>query len=297
MLKKLSNPHFIIAGAAKSGTTSLYYWLKQHPDIFLPQNKEPWFFAFADTKEDASSFNGIRLISDVERYRDLFIDAKDHQITGEASTAYLYFCDETIKNIKKYHEAWAQLKVIIVLRNPIDRAFSHYLDNVRTGVVRGTFSDAISLCLEGKAPKLTDYLAYGNYVGQVKMYKDAFQHLQVYLFEELAIDPQSVIAGIIDMLGIDRSASIDTGLKMNPSGVPKRKWLTDLVVKDNALKRVAQVLVPEMYRKRVGEYLLRQSMDKAIMPVQDRERLRRYYEKEITSLGTLLGRDLSAWLK
>ena len=129
--KKVKLPDFFIVGAARSGTTSLYVCLKQHPDVFMPNIKEPGFFVFKDIKY-VKYFNKKRelkkyFISSIEEYSKLFEKANDFVI-GEASPIYLYKSELAIKNmVDIYKEKSSKIKIIMILRNRIERAWSHYL--------------------------------------------------------------------------------------------------------------------------------------------------------------------------
>ena len=139
-------PDFIIPGAAKSGTTSLYQILNQHPDIFFPKSKkEPFYFSFGGEKPnyEDEQFNAIPVYQ-TDDYLNLYTEADDSQICGDASTSYLYLHEESIANMKKlYGDDLAEVKVIIILRNPVDRAFSHYTYLVRNGFENRPFEEAI----------------------------------------------------------------------------------------------------------------------------------------------------------
>jgi hypothetical protein len=111
-------------GAPRRGTTSLYFYLREHPQIFMPGIKEPHFFAFSG-KPTYYKHNPI--VWKLKDYAGLFAAATEGQVLGEASPGYLYYHERAIENIKKYVPAWEDLRIIMILRNPALRAFSHYL--------------------------------------------------------------------------------------------------------------------------------------------------------------------------
>jgi hypothetical protein len=111
--EKVKLPYFLIVGAAKSGTTSLYYYLGQHPRVFMPGNKEPWFFASSSARVSELGKKGM--IKESREYSELFKDAQSTQVLGEASTGYLYLYDDTISNLRRYHPGWKDLKIIMIL--------------------------------------------------------------------------------------------------------------------------------------------------------------------------------------
>ena len=105
-------PNFLIIGAAKAGTTSIYNYLKEHPEIFMTKVKEPCFFSFAE--EEVKFLSGKpKFINKFEEYINLFNGAENYKCKGEASTPYLYFYNKTISNLKKFIKEWEKLKIII----------------------------------------------------------------------------------------------------------------------------------------------------------------------------------------
>ena len=133
-MNKIKLPNFLIVGAAKSGTSSLHNYLNQHPDIFLPtynihgvKVKEPRFLISKLVKDRLHE--GIWTL---EEYQSLFFNCVDYSAVGESTVLYLYYYEEAIKNIKKY--LGNNIKIIIMLRNPIERAYSAYNFLVRRGI-------------------------------------------------------------------------------------------------------------------------------------------------------------------
>ncbi|NEO53881.1 MAG: sulfotransferase [Okeania sp. SIO3B5] len=140
----MSMPNFLMIGAPKAGTTSLYEYLKQHPQVYLSEIKEPHFFSFEGRTQgfnDPSRANFIRKkVTKIEDYKKLFEEVKDEVAIGEASTSYIYI-PEAVERIKKYVP---DVKIIAILRNPADRAFSHYLQHRKNGTeVFLDFADAL----------------------------------------------------------------------------------------------------------------------------------------------------------
>ena len=123
---ELKLPDFLIIGAARSGTTSLYYSLRRHPGVFMPDLKEPFYLSFVD---EIPEFTGLHFLRErmwtTRDYAELFAEAGDGQLLGEASTSYLYMYEKTIANIQQvYGRAAESLRLIAILRNPVERTFS-----------------------------------------------------------------------------------------------------------------------------------------------------------------------------
>ncbi|NBC16502.1 MAG: sulfotransferase, partial [Bacteroidetes bacterium] len=130
-MAKSVHPTFLIVGAAKAGTTSLYRYLRQHPDVYMPASiKETFFFSRASVTEASGPGRryGTQAVTSWSDYADLFADANAQPARGEACTAYLYFYDEAIPEIRKY--LGAGVRIVIILRDPVERAYSNYMHHV-----------------------------------------------------------------------------------------------------------------------------------------------------------------------
>ena len=141
-------PNFLVVGAMKSGTTSLWRYLRQHPQIYMPKLKEPRFLAssiFIKLGEEHYKFHRICKSSPIctfDDYIELFRDVKEEIAIGEASPHYLYLYSKTIPTIKNY---LGDVKIVIILRNPADRAFSAYKHNF---LINRTETKSFEKCLE-----------------------------------------------------------------------------------------------------------------------------------------------------
>ncbi|WP_279401847.1 sulfotransferase [Piscibacillus salipiscarius] len=160
-------------GAAKSGTTSLYEYLKQHPQIYFPERKEPHFFG--------NMKPGGEHVNNINEYLKMFEDAPDNTVIGEASTSYLYSSDAANK-IKKFNN---NAKIIVMLRNPVDRAYSMYRHQVRNGSENLSFEEGLkaeeSRILKGWKYGF-HYFAGGKYSWQIENYFDFFGDNNVKVF-------------------------------------------------------------------------------------------------------------------
>lgn len=291
-------PDFLIVGAAKSGTTSLYHYLKQHPQIYMSENKEPWFFSFADIyKQDAHNFSvkdGI--VTDFKEYVNLFRNAKDAQIVGEASTVYLYLHEETIKNIKKYHPNWEELKIIIIIRDPSERAFSHYLNKIADWSCNLTFEEEVEKWNRNQVSDLCNVIDYGFYYNQIKSYKDTFEQVKICLFDDLEERPSVLVQDLYRFLGVDSSFCPNTDLKYNVS-VNSGKFLRKLIYEPNFLKKVVTTFLPLEMRTKIKNKFLEKIANKSQLESSQRKILLEIYKEDITKLQDLINRDLTHWLQ
>lgn len=200
----ISKPNFFIVGAAKSGTTSLWEYLRRHPDVYMPEDelyKEPCYFS---TYGEAMGR---------ENYLSLFASAKYHKkLVGEASTAYL--TDKV--SAQRIFDFNPEAKIIIVLRNPVKRAYSLYNWMVQDGYEYAfSFEKALALEVRRSHTVIPNYYEpqyYWNYMyfqsglyyEQVKRYVDLFgQQVLILRFEELVKMPQSVYDRCCSFLGIE----------------------------------------------------------------------------------------------
>jgi len=301
-------PNFLIVGAAKSGTTSIYQYLKQHPDIYLPENKEPRFFVSSEFKNinpDDPFFSYINKVTTftLEDYSGLFKNAKSQRIVGEASVQYLYFYDSAIPEIKKH---LGNVKIIIILRNPVERAFSAYCHY--SGVNAETLSFEKCLELEEERRKNNWAMAHfykdlGFYLRQVNSYLKNFAQARVYLYDDLKKDPLALVRDIYQFLDVDTSfVPFDINVKYNVSGVPRIKSLQSFLLHyEHPLKKLLRPLFLGTVGKEKTENLVNhfknRNLGKRTMNPNTRKYLIDLYRGDIHMLEKLLKRDLSAWLK
>lgn len=297
---KFRLPDFIIPGAAKSGTTTLYRNLDRHPGLFFPKNrKEPFYFSFGGKKPEYGDPGFVdHIVWKTEDYLPLYTDASADQLTGDASTSYLYTATDTVANMRAlYGDQLRDVKVIILLRNPVQRAYSHYTYLVRNGFETRSFAEAISP--EGieewrKKRWGFDYLRYSLYADAVETFLRNFDHVMVRLTEDLK-SPE-VYDEIFSFLGVE-SVEVGEDVRANPSGIPKSRLAVDLMRKNKLLKNAVNLL-PEATKKKLldrrdklmSKLLTKEPMDAAIA-----ERLTEFFSADIEKLEKAISRDLSHW--
>ena len=292
-------PNFLIIGAAKAGSTSLYNYLKQHPQIFMSSVKEPRYFApeyyttyFKKSYRHSYSRDGMSR----QDYEALFDDVRDEIAIGEASTEYLFFQ----KSAERISADIPNAKIIAILRNPADRAFSAYCYHLRDGRETLPFKEAI----EKESWRISQrwqagwfYKAGGAYYEQLKRYYQHFdaQNIKVILWEDLNEDPQAVCSEIFDFLGVDSQFSPDLS-RSNRSLLPKSMLLNRLVFKNSTLKKPLKRLFPSSLYEALTEpiknkfYAGKKKMDPEV-----KQKLVEFYQNDISKLEQLLDVDLTAW--
>jgi hypothetical protein len=289
-------PNFLIVGAAKSGTTSLYRYLRQHPDIFMPEWKELSFFI-------GDPFGPLHRVKSPQYYQRAFAKAAHQTAVGEASTSYL-FDDAAPKIIK---EKLGTIKIIILLRDPVAMSYSLYNHQLRReGETIESFEDA----LKKEEVRRTDsefrkkcygwhanyyYYQRALYYNQVNRYLDTFgkDNVLTILFEELAGETLSVVQNTYRFLGVE-DAYVPEIKVHNPAGgilkIPGFWRDTGLFLKTfqfvfskNLIKKMPHLL------RNVGRKPPQQ-----INPVTAKKLRERFYE-DICQLERLIGKDLSTW--
>lgn len=289
-------PNFFIVGAAKSGTTSLYNYLSQHGEIFMPKWKELSFFI-------GDKFGPLHKVRRPEQYFHVFAHAKNYPAVGEASTSYLYD-DHAPKLIKN---TLGIVKIIIILRNPVDMSYSLYNHQVRKeGERLETFEAALNVEEERRRdPGFRErcygwhanyyYYCRGLYFAQVKRYLDTFgkDNVMIFLFEELANDPVKVAQRAFRFLGVDDSFVPEVQVH-NPAGgiltIP-RFW------EDYGLFQKTISFVYSRNLPRKIPHLLRNIGRKPPKPINPHtsQQLRERFRGDICRLEDLIGKDLSLW--
>lgn len=285
-------PNFLIIGAQKAGTTSLYYYLNQHPQIYMSYVKEPRFFA----PEFYTAPNKVRPPKRKspltwEEYCYLFKDVSNEIAIGEASTDYLHL-SKAPERIKK---TIPEVKLIVILRNPVERAFSAYCYQVRDGYENLSFAEAIKE--EEKGTR--DYKKLGFYYSQLKRYYDIFDRSQIkiYLNEDLNSNPDLVLQDIFRFLGVNCEFQPEY-TKKNISGVPKNRFLHNIFLKENIIKETLKPLFSKELRQLIHSTVRKHNLrNKPAFPVEKRHKLIETYREDILKLQDLIQQDLSHWLE
>lgn len=297
-------PDFLIIGAPKSGTTSLYRYLATHPDVYMSPVKEPRYFAFPDRRPRYRGVAGRRFNREVvwrlDAYQRLFEGRHGERAAGEASATYLWAPEAPVTIRRIVPDA----RLIAILRDPAKRAHSHFCHNRRLG--REPLAD-LRAALDAESDRIASgwnpnvhYRARGLYGEQLERYLSVFprEQLLVFLHEDLLTRPAEVLAGICRFLDVDHTFPFDTSRRHNATdGVPRRVWLSRLFVAESAAKDLARRVVPESVRSAAFEKLYRANlMPRPVLEADVRQALRDGFRADILRLQPLIGRDLSAWL-
>ena len=223
-------PNFLIIGAHKAGTTSLYQYLKQHPQIFMSAVKEPHFFSFMGHPLNFNDpgFNPTKLqtVASIDDYQALFQDVGDAEAIGEASPSYLYVA-QSASNIYQY---LPKVKIIAILRNPVDRAYSNFLHCRAREHGREPLGDFLE-ALQAEPMRTRDnwsplwhYQQMGFYYQQLQRYYKQFpkEQIRMYLYDDLLSNPEALLQDMFQFLQVNTKFMPDLSKRYNVSGVPKK---------------------------------------------------------------------------
>jgi hypothetical protein len=299
-----SLPNLIIPGAAKSATTSLTEYFRQHKDFFIPKVKEPRFF-IAETIRNLPVTDPFRdelinhSILTKEAYENLYKEAGQAKYRCDASVHYLYYHNIVIPEIKKYI---GDPHVIIILRNPVERAFSNY--TYLKAYDNHSFEEGIQYEKQRKQQGWNSFWFHtgqGFYYEPVKHYLSAFPKVKVVLMDDFKKNGDAVMREIFDFLEVP-PIDIDTTIIHNKSGVPPNKFIEWLVFKDNFLKRMVRPYYNKRYDDMERARFARIMTDKFIkkgnitMTDQTHNDLVDLYTDDILKLQDLIQKDVSSWL-
>lgn len=288
-------PTFVICGAPRSGTTSLHRYLGQHPDVFMSPVKETHFFGRRLDEAEAKARSGEdpSAVEHAEAwYLELFAEGKDATARGEATPAYFYH-PKAADRIASYLPGGT---VLFLLRDPIERAHSHFCFRLREGYLDTTFEAFLEDRL-AKDPRAEedDYLRVGRYHTHVSRYVDAVgeDRVKVLLFDHLKERPLDVLEDVAPFLGVDPGpmADVEYGKKHNPYG-RSRNRLAHFLRTDDRVRRAARLVLPKPVRIWLGEDVLLDRVEKPPLTEEAVEMLRPLYAPEVERLEELLGREL-----
>lgn len=289
-------PEFFIVGAPKCGTTTLYSWLKEHPNLFLPDQKEPHYFA----QNLSDRYCRVR---DELSYLNLFLSAKDHQKCGEASVLYSFF-EDSIKNILSFNP---EAKIIFMARNPVNMVPSYHAQlQVNLEEDQKDVEKAWALQTERKAGEKLPKTSQDPYLLQYSEVCGVGRHLQniinlvpekqrmVVLLDDLASNPEKIYHQALAFIGV-KDCGREDFLKANEAAGIKFTFLQKLLTSQSKiitpLRRLAKKILPRHFLLNFN----RRAKNRAAMSSEFKKELLNDFENEIDLIEKLLKRDLSHW--
>lgn len=314
----MAPPSFIVLGAVKAGTTSLYNYLDQHPQIQMSAWNWPRYFhvasgapdfaklaqRYGDTRrrESEGRFDMMfpaRIPRSIEQYEALWPETDAARVEGEVSPTYLHDPDVCAEIAKRKPAT----KLIIALRNPVDRAYSHFVMDRRKGWEQiGDFGESLN-----EEPIQADnffwgrrhYIRHGLYADAVERYRESFprNQIKVVFYEDLVRDPAAYLAEILDFIGVDPAFPIDTSMRHNKGLVRHDTKLTRFLYGSfpgrQFIKRVFSESARALISRRIAN-----ATHAAAEPMQPqiRKRLISVFRDDIQKLQSMVDRDLSTWI-
>jgi len=299
----MSNSHFLFVGTAKAGTTSIFEYLRQHPDIEIPV-KETFYFL----REVFTDFNlgypaqrpKEELITNPSEFSSLYPQSSE-KLYGEIGTGYLYHHKQSIPLIKETLDE--DVKILIILRNPVNRAYSSYMHFVKDVHEKLSFEDSIKMESERRALKY-DFMwmhrDMGLYFEQVKAFMQAFKNVKVLITEEFRENQEAEMKGILEFLEVNPEIQFNTRKEHNKSGEPKFKSLQKLITQENLIKKTLRPLFRAAFNKEKRAVMRKRVKNINIasyppMHPETRRELLAFYKKDIEALESLLGKPLQKW--
>ncbi len=298
-------PDFLIAGTAKAGTTSLYHYLNQHPDIFMSPVKEPDYFGGHFWKLPLQHVSGanpkIQIYQDWTEYLSLFKDA-GNKLKGEASPSTFFYYEQSIPEIKK---RLGDPKIIIILRDPVDRAYSHYTFKKRDDKEDLSFSEALDAEEQRELENYHYgyfYKALGFYSMRVQAFLTEFTNVQIILFDELRADPKGVIRETYKFLGVSEDFEPSLDMVYNVSGKPKMKGLNKFLRQKNRFRDLMRPVLDLFLSEKTKTNLMERINQINTSPKDPLDefmasKLSDLYRSDIEQLQRVLNRDLSRWIR
>jgi hypothetical protein len=289
-------PDFIVIGAAKSGTTTLYEYLCRHPRVFMSNPKEPEFFALPECYERGLNWYGL-----------LFGDAGKNQICGEASTAYTRF-PHFPHAAERMSLAVPGAKLIYIMRDPVLRAYSDFVQEIKNQQNFGRTSP-VSEIFETAIESDPRYLDASNYMMQIEQYLQYFDRRDMLflLLEDLATDPAATLKQVCEFLEIRWESFLvdDCAIAANSAAEHEAWYVRARIMaplhRIPGLRSLGRRLPAEwrngFYRMLHGLFgqRVRRRFTPARMKSDTRARLITHFEPSIRELERFLGRDLSEW--
>ncbi len=302
-------PDFLVAGAPRCGTTTVDAGLRRNPRAFLPSVKEPMFFTAGGRPPFIDARTGRPIpyfLRDARAYLRLFADAGEERRAGECSSFYLYDHAHSIPAIRRLYGGRASgLRIVLLLRDPARRAWSHYLQKRRNGEERLPFAEAtrpevVRERLAGGYWLGFDYLGIGLYHDQVRAFLEAFPRVLVLIHEEVTRDLVAAMESIFRFLDAvpDRPVGAP-GPHLNAAGRPRNaaaRLAERAVFRPFAVKSLLKRLVPNRAREYAKHRIAARLYRPEPIPGDQRERLRDAFREDVRRLESLLGRPAgSLW--
>jgi len=297
------NPTFIGVGPARCGTTSVYHYLKQHPQVFMSAKKEMNFFSYQRGRSeiDAGRADLHDPVTSWGEYQELFGHAGAARAAGEISPSYFWWPGVA----EGIHRTLPEARIFCILRNPIDRAYSSYRMHVDNGGETRTFDQVVKD--ELKTPTQYPWAA-GNYYVRIGFYARHLapfvalfrpHKLKICFYDDLESSPARFMRELFEFIGVDPDFVVDTSSRFNTLGVRRMEQALQARRLGGLLKQIRRVVPQALYHRMYRSYSASAAARHRVppMPAEIRARLIDAYAEDLRALEQLSGRDLSQWLR
>lgn len=294
----MQKPNFLIVGVARCGTTSLFYYLKQHPEISFPEIKEPKFFSSVyqtyphNGPGDFSVDN--KIIKSKKAYYQLFQKFKNYKCIGEASSDYFYYHEHTIPLIKK---ELGDIKIIICIRNPIDRSFSAYNNLIRDSRERLSFYDGL-ISEESRIKNNYDWMWHysrGSLYSQgIQSFQESFSNVKIILNEDLELNTKNIVQEVFEFLGVDPGFTPVLSDRYSTSGRPRNLVVKILTSRIGLFSKIRNLVI-KLFPRNILEIIAKHIFAKEKIDLKSKKYLKNFFYEDILNTEILIKRNLNSW--
>ena len=295
-------PNFLLIGVPRSGTTSLAHYLRQHPDVYMAPRKESTYWVF-DGRPPRFTGPGDEIfarhiISDRREYEALFDGVRHERAIGESSVYYFH----QPSALARIEEELPDVKVVVVLRDPIERAYSAFTLLQRDG---REVVDSFERALELEEERLRSGWEWAWGYRSASMYAAATADV-VRRFGERALfvrqddlerDAHGVTSTIFEFLGVDPAFRPDVTARLNPGGQARSAGVQRMVTGGGLAQRMAAAVVPARLKGRVWHLVVHNNTRSVPISDADRAVLAGAFEADLADTAAILGADLSDWAR
>ena len=284
-------PNFFIVGAPKAGTTNISYYLNLHRKVFVSKLNEPYYFCKWDLP---NNFKRESMIRDEVKYLELFKNAKTEKVIGEATPSYLHSPNSAYKIKERFPDS----KIIISIRNPIERAHSGYFSNEFMRKDNLSFREMIDShkkLMDKNEFYIYNILEPGFFSKHIKRFQDNFtsDKIKVIVFEDYVKNTEKSIESILEFLELDTDFEFTEQPKRGYR-IPKNK-ISKMTLENKTIRKISTFFIPTVTRQQIGERFMLKETEKSVMSLKERNYLKEIYEDDVKKLEMLLHRDLP-WL-
>ena len=289
-------PTFIVIGAAKAGTTALYWYFAEHPEVFMSRVKETNYFAYVVDESGRLVYGNPDMhhfpVKTFNDYQELFADANAAKAIGEVSPLYL----ESPEAAARIKSRLPDAKIICCLRQPVERAYSDYLMYLRNRGRRFDPASELRADAEWARPE-SHWMKVSRYHAQLARYFDSFprDRLEVFLFDDLKRNPLEVTQKLYGLVGVDPSFRPDMETPHNVGGMPASRAVERIF--KTRLTRVLQPWVPKSAADWIKRLRTRNMREAPALPTELRSVLTSYFRDDILRTADLIDRSLESWLQ